>query len=103
MASDLEGRVREALSKVIDPELGIPITELGLVKKVKDEGGGHVTIEFTATSPFCPIAFFLAKEVKKAATEVGGVRKVNVILKGHVMENEINRVVNEDSHGEGKG
>ncbi|MEM1537583.1 MAG: iron-sulfur cluster assembly protein [Candidatus Nezhaarchaeales archaeon] len=96
MVTDLENNVKKALSKVVDPELGISITELGLVRTVKDEGEGRVTVEFTATSPFCPIAFFLAKEVKRVAARVEGVKKVNVILKGHVMEDEINRKVNEE-------
>ncbi len=46
--------VQEALTNVIDPELGLDFVELGLIYEVEVEGG-DVFISFTLTSPGCPI------------------------------------------------
>ena len=46
--------VEEALSNVIDPELGLDFVELGLIYGV-DIDGGRVHVTFTLTSPGCPI------------------------------------------------
>ena len=49
-----EEDVMEALSNVIDPELGLDFVELGLIYGVEvDRGDVHVT--FTLTTPACPI------------------------------------------------
>jgi metal-sulfur cluster biosynthetic enzyme len=47
-----------------------------------------------ARSPFCPIAFKLASDVKKAAEKVKGVKKALVYRHEHNMEEQINRMVN---------
>ncbi|MDH5815522.1 MAG: iron-sulfur cluster assembly protein [Candidatus Nezhaarchaeota archaeon] len=91
--SELEKKIREALEKVIDPETGISVVEMGCIKSVHEENC-EVTIEFVPTSPFCPIAFYLAYSIKEAAEKVEGVRKVKVFSRGHVMDEQINEYVN---------
>ncbi|MCS7140286.1 MAG: iron-sulfur cluster assembly protein [Candidatus Nezhaarchaeota archaeon] len=91
--SDVEKKVREALEKVIDPETGLNVIEMGCIKSVKNECG-EVTIEFTPTSPFCPIAFFLASSIREAVQRVEGVKKVKVFSRGHIMDEQINEYVN---------
>lgn len=95
MGKEIEGRVLEALKTVMDPETGMSMVDMQLINKI-EEVDGAVAIEFMPSSPMCPIAFYLADEIKKAAMKVEGVRKVRVNCKGHMMEDQINKTVNEE-------
>ncbi|HYP92163.1 MAG TPA: iron-sulfur cluster assembly protein, partial [Mycobacterium sp.] len=52
--AELESAVRAALSKVIDPELRRPITELGMVKNVSVSADAGVHVEVYLTTAACP-------------------------------------------------
>ncbi|MEM2056381.1 MAG: iron-sulfur cluster assembly protein [Thermoplasmatales archaeon] len=95
MGKEIENKVLEALKGVMDPETGMSMVEMQLINKV-EESDGKVDIEFVPSSPMCPIAFYLASEIKKAALKVDGVKKVKVTCKGHIMEEEINKSINEE-------
>ena len=68
--TELEGKVREEVGKVQDPETGMSFAEMQMITNVKEEEPGVVKIEFIPTSPFCPIAFKLASDIKNAAKTV---------------------------------
>ena len=51
------------LRRVIDPEVGMNIVDLGLVYGV-DIGATGVTIDMTMTSPACPMGDMMVDEVK---------------------------------------
>ena len=71
-----EEEVMDALSNVIDPELGLDFVELGLVYEVEVEGGDvHVT--FTLTSPGCPIGPQVTEQIKEYVGELDGVDAVH--------------------------
>jgi metal-sulfur cluster biosynthetic enzyme len=92
--TDLEAKVREEVGKVIDPETGMTFAEMQMITNVKEEAPGVVKVEFIPTSPFCPIAFKLATDIKTAAKKVSGVTKVLVYCRGHMMEQQINEMTN---------
>lgn len=96
LTRDLENKVREALRDVYDPETGLNLLEMNLITKIKELGEGFVEVEFTPSSPICPIAFYLANEIKNKTLAVEGVRKARIICKGHMMESQINSMVNAD-------
>ncbi len=68
--------VEEALTNVIDPELGLDFVELGLVYGIEVDGG-DVHIEFTLTSPGCPIGPQVTDQMKEFVGEVDGVEQVH--------------------------
>ena len=68
--------VTEALTNVIDPELGLDFVELGLVYEVEvDDKDVHVT--FTLTSPGCPIGPQVSEQMKEFVGELDGVEEVH--------------------------
>ena len=70
-----EDDVTEALSNVIDPELGLDFVELGLVYDVNIDGG-KVDITFTLTTPACPIGPQVSEQMKEFVGEIDGVTEV---------------------------
>ena len=70
-----EDDVTEALSNVIDPELGLDFVELGLVYDVAIEAG-TVNITFTLTTPACPIGPQVSEQMKEFVGELEGVEEV---------------------------
>jgi metal-sulfur cluster biosynthetic enzyme len=73
-AVDVED-VMEALSNVIDPELGLDFVELGLVYGVEIDGG-NVRVTYTLTTPGCPIGPQVAEQMEEFVGEVEGVQSV---------------------------
>lgn len=63
-----EDGVREALRAVIDPEIGMNIIELGLIRDVDImEDRAHITM--IMTTPFCPYAPQLLEQTRRTAQE----------------------------------
>lgn len=74
----VEDKIRKALEKVIDPELGVSIVDLGLIYDVRFEDG-VAEVEMTLTSPGCPLAGVIDRQVKEVVGfEVPEVKKLTV-------------------------
>lgn len=92
--NDLESKVRAEVGKVQDPETGQTFDEMQMIQSVKETEPGVVTVEFVPTSPFCPIAFKLAADLRETAQSVPGVKKAVIYCRGHAMEEQINEMTN---------
>ena len=92
--TELEDRVRDEVGKVLDPETGMSFAEMQMITSVKEKEPGVVEVEFIPTSPFCPIAFKLASDLREAAKKVPGVKKALIYCRGHAMEQQINEMTN---------
>jgi metal-sulfur cluster biosynthetic enzyme len=68
--------VQDALTNVIDPELGLDFVELGLIYTVEIEGG-DVFVSFTLTSPGCPIGPQVSEQIEEFVSELDGVTAVH--------------------------
>src|ERR1700726_986328 len=67
--------VMEALSNVIDPELGLDFVELGLIYGVEVEEG-VVRVTFTLTTPGCPIGPQVTEQIDEFVGELEGVKSI---------------------------
>ncbi len=83
MASvELEDKIVSMLKTIFDPEIPVDIYELGLIYEVKIDKENNVAIDMTLTSPNCPVAESLPKEVEDKVASVEGVTsaKVNIVF-----------------------
>jgi metal-sulfur cluster biosynthetic enzyme len=67
--------VTEALTEVIDPELGLDFVELGLIYGVEVDGSA-VDVTFTLTSPGCPIGPQVTEQIEEFVGDLDGVQAV---------------------------
>ena len=70
-----EELVREKLMEVIDPELRMPIMNLGLVYDVEIDGGS-VKVIYTLTSQACPLGPVIDGQIKDVLLDMPGVKEV---------------------------
>ena len=77
--SDLKNKIIKSIKTVYDPEIPVNIYDLGLIYDIKIKKG-NVEVTMTLTSPFCPVAGSLPKEVAARVAEVEGVENANVEL-----------------------
>ena len=77
----LEDQIIEVLKTIHDPEIPLNIYELGLVYKIEpDPSSGHVGIQMTLTSPGCPVAGMIVKEVETKVSNLPNVTSTEVDL-----------------------
>ena len=74
-----KGEVLDALSNVVDPEIGINIVDVGLVYRV-DVIEGHVEVDFTLTSPGCPLADTIMQDIHKEIESATGISDIQANL-----------------------
>ena len=72
--------VVETIKTVYDPEIPVNIYELGLIYNIDVSSDGKVDIVMTLTSPGCPVAESLPKEVELRAGTIEDVSGVNIEL-----------------------
>ena len=77
----IEAQVTEALRSCYDPEIPVNIHEMGLIYDVRVALDGGVLITMTLTSPSCPAAQSLPREIESKVRGIPGVTavKVNVV------------------------
>lgn len=72
-----ENRIRESLRDVIDPEVGIDIVDLGLIKEIR-VNGTKVEIDMVLTCRACPLSDHLSDQVKRKTLGICGIEQVTV-------------------------
>ena len=77
---EIEKKVIEEIKKIYDPEIPVNIYELGLIYKIEISDKNKVNIDMTLTSPNCPVAESLPKQVKDSIMKLEDVSDVNLNL-----------------------
>tara|TARA_Y100000590_G_scaffold109674_1_gene124993 strand:+ start:884 stop:1183 length:300 start_codon:yes stop_codon:yes gene_type:complete len=77
---NLKDKIVAEIKKIYDPEIPVNIYELGLIYDIIVEKDNSVKIKMTLTTPNCPVAESLPKEVKDSVMEITGVKKVDLDL-----------------------
>ena len=78
--TDIKNKVIDKIKKIYDPEIPVNIYELGLIYDIKIDKKNNVKVNMTLTTPNCPVAESLPKEVKDSIVEIKGVNKVDLDL-----------------------
>ena len=76
---ETKDKIIEEIKKIYDPELPVNIYDLGLIYDVQVDQK-KAKIKMTLTTPNCPVAESLPKEVKESAMQVEGIDDVNLEL-----------------------
>lgn len=74
----IQAQAIEAVRTCFDPEIPVNIYELGLIYDVIVDAYGKVVVRMTLTSPHCPAAQSLPRDVDTKIKAVPGVREVRV-------------------------
>jgi FeS assembly SUF system protein len=77
---ELKDQIIIEIKKIYDPEIPVNIYELGLIYDIKIENRNTAKVKMTLTSPNCPVAESLPKEVKDSVMQVEGIDKVDLDL-----------------------
>ena len=77
---ELKEKIIEEIKKIYDPEIPVNIYDLGLIYDIKVEDKNTAKIKMTLTSPNCPVAESLPKEVKDSIMQVEGIENVDLDL-----------------------
>src|SRR2546425_12721115 len=84
--------VQKQISRIVDPEMGIPIVEMNLIDKLEIKEG-LVDVQYHATTQYCPPVFALkiSQDIKTGLMGVKGVKDVHVVVTVHYFAEAINR------------
>ena len=80
MIMNLKDKIIVEIKKIYDPEIPVNIYELGLIYDINVDEKNNVKINMTLTTPNCPVAESLPKEVKDSIMEIKEVNKVDLEL-----------------------
>lgn len=73
-----EDTIKKALRQVFDPEIGLEVVQLGLIREI-ELGGDPAEIKMMLTTPFCPYGGWLIQQIKDVSESVSG-KKIKVTV-----------------------
>ncbi|HMK54228.1 MAG TPA: metal-sulfur cluster assembly factor [Methanobacteriaceae archaeon] len=95
MSDELMNQVRNALSTVADPHMGISIVEMGIVDGIEvNEKDKTAKIIIKPTNPGCMSVANIAMQARAAAEKVEGIDKAVIVVEGHMMADAVSEMVN---------
>jgi len=92
---ELIEEVEEKLRQVIDPEMGMDVMRMRLVRDLKVDQDGDVELTFRPSSVLCPLGFQLGINIKEAVLDVPGVKSVQVQVDGFIHAEQLKKILEE--------
>ena len=92
----LKQKIENALKQVIDPETSMDVMRMQLVKDLKVDEKGIVSLTFAPSSPVCPLGFQLAINIQDAIAQVAGVTEAKIKVKNYVRAEELEKILAEN-------
>ena len=93
MSEELVNSIRDAVSVINDPHMGVSIVEMGIVQDISVDGD-EAKIIIKPTNPGCMSVARIAADAKTQDEKVDGVSKAVIIVEGHAMADSINEMIN---------
>lgn len=90
---ELKDRIVESLRTVIDPETGIDVVSMGLIRDLKVEDSGRIDLVFRPSIPTCPLGFKLAFDIRDAILKVEGVQHINLKVVDFIYADKLNEIL----------
>jgi len=78
MCSVTKEQIYDAISTVIDPEVGFNLVELGLIYEVIIDESCNIKVVMTLSTKACPLHQMIVQWVEEAVKRVDGVNSVEV-------------------------
>jgi metal-sulfur cluster biosynthetic enzyme len=66
---DKSDKLKKGLCEIVDPELGLNIIQLGLIRNVKIDSEGAI-VKMILTTPFCPYGPAMIESVRQKSEEM---------------------------------
>lgn len=88
-------KIEKSLAHVIDPETGMDVIRMKLVRDLKANENGKVELTFRPSSVLCPLGFRLGINIKEAIQSVPGVESVQVNVDGFIHADQLRTILAE--------
>ena len=93
MSEELVNSIRDAVSVINDPHMGVSIVDMGIVQDISVDGD-KAKIIIKPTNPGGMSVARIAADAKTQAEKVEGVSKAIIVVEGHAMAESINEMIN---------
>lgn len=91
----LQQRIEEALARIIDPETGMDVMRMRLIRDLTVNEDGRVELTFRPSSVLCPLGFQLGINIKEAVQSAPGVKTVLVHVDGFFDSDQLRTILEE--------
>ena len=88
-------KIEKSLARVVDPEMGMDVMRMRLVRDLKVDQHGDVELTFRPSSVLCPLGFQLGVNIKEAVLDVPGVKSVQVHVDGYIHAEQLKKILEE--------
>lgn len=92
---DLLEEIKRRLARVIDPETGMDVMRMKLVRDLEVDENGNVALTFRPSSVLCPLGFQLGISIKEAIQAVQGVTSVLVNVDGFIHADQLRKILSQ--------